>query len=388
MSENNKLYAIWLQQVLGYASCKVSQIINKFGSIQNFYKASYFEKLDSKILDKKHLEKTKNTTLTLAEETLKKCQKLNIDVISIEDLAYPKSLKEIYNPPAVLYTKGKTLNVENNISISLVGSRKPSDYGTEVAFNLGYQLAKCGINIISGGALGTDTMALKGAISAKTSDTIAVVATGLDIYYPKVNEKLYKSIENNGTIISEFPPSTLARPGYFPIRNRIMSGISRGVVIVQAAIKSGAMITANLALEQGREVFAVPGNINDPYSRGTNLLIKDGAIPVTDVQDILEIYGLDKKIVAANNLNHKVKLNKQQMKVDRVTSNTINVNYELPEHVSLKAKKLYNVMTKSPEFIDELAKKAKLDIINAQSAAMELLLIKAIKSYSGGKYSK
>lgn len=377
MSKINKVYSIWLQQVLGYASCKVESIINEFNTAENFYKAARLQKTYSKVLDGKILQKAKYVSLASAEKVLKKCDDLNINVISIEEEQYPKALKEIYNPPMVLYTKGKQLNLENNISISLVGSRKTSDYGKETAFNLSYKLAKCGINIISGGALGIDTMALKGAISAKSSNIIAVVATGLDVYYPKVNEKLYKFLENHGTIISEFPPSTTARPGFFPIRNRIMSGISQGVIIVEAAIKSGAIITANLALEQGREIFAVPGNINNPYSRGTNLLIKDGATPVTDVKDILEVYGISEKNKVNNfklNNNEKIEAN------DLITKE--------PEGISLNAKRLYNVITQTPDFIDELAKKAKLDIINAQAAAMELLIIKAIKSHSGGRYSK
>lgn len=377
MSKINKVYSIWLQQVLGYASCKVEPIINEFSTAENFYKEARLQKTYSKVLDGKILQKAKDVSLASAEKVLKNCDDLNINVISIEEEQYPKALKEIYNPPMVLYTKGKQLNLENNISISLVGSREASDYGKETAFNLSYKLAKCGINIISGGALGIDTMALKGAISAKSSNIIAVVATGLDVYYPKVNEKLYKFLENHGTIISEFPPSTTARPGFFPIRNRIMSGISQGVIIVEAAIKSGAIITANLALEQGREIFAVPGNINNPYSRGTNLLIKDGATPVTDVKDILEVYGISEKNKVNNfklNNNEKIEAN------DLITKE--------PEGISLNAKRLYNVITQTPDFIDELAKKAKLDIINAQAAAMELLIIKAIKSHSGGRYSK
>ena len=213
--------------------------------------------------------------------------KNNIHVINIKQNDYPNKLRYIYNPPIVLYVKGN-ISILNNTSIAIIGSRQCSDYGINIARRLAYSLAKKNINIISGLAYGIDTQAHIGTLKAK-GKTIAVTASGLDIVYPKVNSNLEKEIiNNNGAIVSEYCIGTKPEPKNFPARNRIISGLSDGVVVVEAQKRSGTSITVNFALDQGKEVYAVPGNITSINSYGTNELIKQGAKVVTCAGDILE----------------------------------------------------------------------------------------------------
>lgn len=211
-----------------------------------------------------------------------------IEKITIYDRCYPEQLKQIYDTPKVLYVIGNK-EILNSIGIAIVGCRDNTKYGELIAKNFGYNLAKHNVNVISGLAKGIDSFAHIGAIYAK-GKTIAVIGDGLDRIYPRENIIIAKKIiEYNGCIISEYPIGSPKDKMHFPERNRIISGLSKGVVIVEAKEKSGALITADFALEQGREVFAVPGNINSKHSVGTNNLIKDGAIPVTNYKDILNI---------------------------------------------------------------------------------------------------
>ena len=210
-----------------------------------------------------------------------------IQLLSIENPKYPMLLRQIYDPPKFLYVLGN-VNILNNLSVAIVGCREASQYGKSCAKYFAYNLAQQEINIVSGLAKGIDSFSHIGAIDTK-GKTIAVIGSGLDVIYPKENEILAKQIlANGGTIISEYPLGTKPNKNNFPARNRIISGLSRGVIIVEAKEKSGSLITANFALEQGREVFAVPGNINSINSIGTNNLIKDGAIPVCNYSDVLQ----------------------------------------------------------------------------------------------------
>ncbi len=221
------------------------------------------------------------------EEERKRLEKAGIEVITYQDKCYPSLLKEIYDPPLLLYLKGNA-NLLNTPSLAIVGTRQATFYGIKTATRLSMQLSELGLTIVSGLARGIDTAAHQGCLKAE-GKTIGVLGCGLDIVYPKENAKLYaKIIEKGGAIVSEFPPGTPPLAHHFPARNRIISGLSLGVLVVEAALKSGSLITARLALEQGREVFAVPGPAGSPYSHGTHALIKQGAKLVETVTDILE----------------------------------------------------------------------------------------------------
>lgn len=217
---------------------------------------------------------------------LEEIERLGLRVITLEDEGYPKILRNLPTPPPLLYLKGEYLE-RDELAISIVGTRKCSDYGAIVAERLAKDLGKLGFSIISGMALGIDSAAHRGALSAGAR-TIAVLGSGFGDIYPRENKTLMERISKEGCVLSEFSINIRPDKWTFPQRNRIISGLSRGTVVVEAPEKSGALITARLALEQGREVFAVPGNVTNRFNRGAHRLIKEGAKLVEDVDDILE----------------------------------------------------------------------------------------------------
>ena len=284
----HKKYWIWLSLIDGLGSVKKQKLLEKYHTPENIYKlekkellkvSGIGEKLANSILDKSLLEKT--------EKHIEYMIKNEIDIISIYDKEYPQILREIYSPPISLYIKGNK-NILNSYKIAIIGSRKPSEYGKKATEYFSYNLAKNNITIVSGLARGIDSISHLGAIASK-GKTIAVVGNGLDIVYPKENEILEEEIVNkDGCIISEYSIGTKPEKMNFPARNRIISGISNSVLVVEAKRKSGTLITVDFALEQGREVYAVPGNINSENSLGTNDLIKQGAKLVNCFEDCVE----------------------------------------------------------------------------------------------------
>jgi len=213
-------------------------------------------------------------------------EKNNIDIVSIQDTEYPQILKEIYDPPICLYIKGNK-QILNNQAIAIIGSRDATNYGLNVAEEFAYNLSKCNINIISGLARGIDSQAHLGAVKANQK-TVAILGNGLDTIYPKENNKLVQNIlASGGAIISEYPLGTKPKKENFPARNRIISGMSKGVLVVEAKEKSGTLITVDFALEQGRDVFVIPGNVDSKNSVGTNDLIKQGAKLVTSWEECI-----------------------------------------------------------------------------------------------------
>lgn len=220
------------------------------------------------------------------DEELKRIESANVKVVTRDDAEYPKNLREVYDPPIVLYVKGR-LSERDALAIAVVGSRRTTLYGQDMARKLAYQLGRVGVTVVSGLARGIDTAAHTGALQAK-GRTVAVIGCGIDIVYPSENEKLANEIvEKGGAVVTEFPFGVKPDKQNFPMRNRIISGWSLGTVVVEANLKSGALITANQAAEQGRQVFAVPGRADSILSRGTNKLIKDGAKLTEDAEDIL-----------------------------------------------------------------------------------------------------
>jgi DNA processing protein len=217
----------------------------------------------------------------------------HVDLITFDDIRYPESLKILSHPPCVLFVKGPSATLQQP-QLSIVGSRHASPNGKRITENFAQELASMGIVITSGLARGIDSCAHKGAIVSKNGRTIAVLGCGIDICYPKYNQPLFDEIlAHNGTIISEFLPNTPPRPHHFPQRNRIVAALSRGVLMVEAKIRSGSLITCNLAADLGKDVFAIPGNINQPLSEGGNWLIQQGAKLVTCTKDILDEWQCD-----------------------------------------------------------------------------------------------
>ncbi|MDB6058125.1 MAG: hypothetical protein JWO95_1969 [Verrucomicrobiales bacterium] len=225
-----------------------------------------------------------NKTVDLAGE-LKRIEQFGCNIVIQSDENYPELLKQIYDPPIVLYVKGNLLAKDKN-SIAMVGSRMTTHYGIEIARKLAYQLAYIGVTVVSGGARGIDTAAHQGVLNAK-GRTIAVLGTGINLVFPAENAELFERIAATGAVISQFPFNRQGDKQTFPIRNRIVAGMTLGTVVVEANLTSGALITANMAVENGRQVFAVPGRIDSPRSKGCHELIKKGAKLCESAEDIL-----------------------------------------------------------------------------------------------------
>lgn len=231
----------------------------------------------------------KDKELSEAEAIQRACRRNEIHILTCRDAVYPSKLKNIADPPLVLYYKGILPDFDSVPVIGIVGTRKASAYGLTVAKRMGYQIGKCGALVVSGGAEGIDGLAMRGALSAGTQ-VVGVLGCGVDIVYPPTNGSLFADVQGSGCLISEYPPGTPPFGYNFPKRNRIISGLSDGVLVVEAPKRSGALITANEALQQGRAVYAVPGNIGVESTEGTNALLKDGATPVTCGWDVLAEY--------------------------------------------------------------------------------------------------
>jgi DNA processing protein len=281
--------AQWLALALtpGLGPTKARRIIEFFGSVQALFRASLTELEAAGLRAVSAQSLGTGRSMELAQDELGKAASAGVTIVALDDVAYPSQLKQIYDPPLILYVRG---NVEaiSHPGIALVGTRHPTPYGSGMAERLACDLAARGLVIFSGMARGVDTAGHRGAIAGK-GKTVAVFGTGVDVVYPKENARLLDQIlALGGAAISEFPLETFPAPQNFPIRNRIISGISLGVLVVEAAEYSGTRITARCALEQNREVFAVPGNVTNKGSWTPNTLIKQGAKLVATWEDVWE----------------------------------------------------------------------------------------------------
>jgi len=282
-------YWIWLTTRDSLGCVGIRELLGRFGTVEAVYLAGRGEYESEGGLGARAVESLCDKDLSVADEILGRCDKANLRVLTAQDAAYPRRLAALADPPAVLYYAGTLPDFDAEPVIGMVGARSASAYGLVCAKRLGYQIAACGGVVISGAARGIDAMSLTGALTAGRP-TAAVLGCGADVVYPNSSRCLLEDIRTNGCILSEFPPGTQPLPQNFPIRNRIISGLSVGVVVVEASRRSGALITARLALEQGRDVFAVPGNIGLDYCAGSNQLLKDGAILAECGWDVMQEY--------------------------------------------------------------------------------------------------
>ena len=286
----NKKYWIWLNRINGLGIKKKQKLLQKYHNPQNIWNLSFEELINIEGIEENLAKEITNESYKKGlEEEIAKMEHEKIFVISIYDDVYPKKLKKLYDPPILLYAKGN-IELLKKISIAIIGCREYSEYGKNMTMYFSYQLAKKGITVISGLAKGIDSFAHMSSLNTK-GNTIAVVGNGLDIIYPKENINLQnKIIKQGGLILSEYPLGAKPDKYTFPARNRIISGLSDGVLVIEAKEKSGTLITVDFALEQGKNVFSIPGNITSKNTVGTNRLIKEGAKCVIGIEDILEEY--------------------------------------------------------------------------------------------------
>lgn len=280
---------IWLTQRPGIGTHGRAALLRLFGTAERIYAMGEREYRDTTGFEMRWLESLLDKSTDEAERVLIACDDLGIQLLTYADTRYPERLRNIPDPPAVLYYKGTFPDFDHEAAIAVVGSRRCSAYGLMYAKRFGRQIANCGGLVVSGGARGIDTMATYGAMDA-SAPVVAVMGCGLDINYPRENKGLFEDMARRGCLISEYPPGTPPNGRHFPVRNRIISGLCLGVLVVEAPEDSGALITANQALEQGRDVYAIPGNIGVKHCEGSNRLLREGAILVENGWDVVREY--------------------------------------------------------------------------------------------------
>lgn len=288
LSLQENIYWIWISRLQKIGTKTLQKLLKKYNTLENIYKLTKKELMTDKIIEEKLIEIILNEEYrNNLDKYIEYMEKQKINIITVNDKEYPEKLKQINDYPMYLYAKGN-LELLNKKSIAIVGSRNCTSYGKIVAKDIANKLVKNNFIVVSGLAKGIDTFSHIGALKNEES-TIAVLGSSIDNIYPNENINLVqKIIEKNGLIISEYVVGSKLEKLNFPARNRIISGISDGVLVIEAREKSGALITVDFALEQGKEVFAVPGNINNNFSKGTNQIIKEGAKLVNNVEDILQ----------------------------------------------------------------------------------------------------
>lgn len=295
--------------------------------------------------------------------------------ITPNDAEYPKNLRNIHTPPKQLYVNG-TLLEQDAVAVALVGSRRASMYGLEMSEKFGYELALRGVTVVSGMARGVDSAAHRGALKAK-GRTIAVMGSGHNNIYPSENKELYSQIAKTGAVVTEFADDMPPLPQHFPARNRIISGLSLGIVVIEAAKNSGALITAGFAAEQGREVFALPGRISSSTSSGTNELIKDGARLVQSVDDILEELSIREVGPASGDESTS-----RDVRIAKMTKAYINNSLTDDE------RKIYQELSDDPLHIDDILAKTGLGQAKASKVLLNLQLKQLIREIPGKQFVK
>lgn len=352
-----------LNMVGEIGSIRLKKLLQFFDKPENILKASreklmavsgIGEKIADKICSLKSQDLDKEFTLV---------KKYGLKIMTYEDKDYPENLKNISDPPIILYIKGE-LRPEDKIAIAIVGSRRASFYGLSCAERFASDLSEQGLTVVSGMAAGIDTYAHKGALK-KQGRTIAVMGSGFEHIYPAQNKELVEEISQNGAVISEFPLETRPLRQNFPQRNRVISGLSLGVLVVEAARNSGALITADFALEQGREVFALPGKVDSHTSFGTNTLIKQGAKLVSCIDDILEEFNLA---------------------ISEPTQPAGLLDKNSPSNLGNEEGNLYDLLSEQPITLDEIAEKTDMDISRLSALLLRLQMKKLIRQLPGRQF--
>lgn len=361
---------VGLNMVLDIGSIRLKKLLEFFEQPQNILKAHPEQLMAISGIGAKIATGIRSLKKEALDKEFALAKKRNLRIATYEDKDYPENLKNIPDPPIVLYIKGD-LKEQDKFSIAIVGSRRASFYGLACAQRFAQDLSGYGFTIVSGMARGIDTYAHKGALK-QGNRTIAVMGSGFKHIYPSENKEFLEEISHKGAAISEFPIETLPLRQNFPRRNRVISGLSLGVLVVEAARNSGALITADFALEQGREVFALPGKIDACNSFGTNGLIKQGAKLISCVDDILEEFNLS-----------IIKNDKPS-----IQTNELKIRKENKQSFSAEESLLFNLLSDEPILLDEIVEKTNLSVSNVSGILLRLQLRKLIKQLPGRQFVK
>ncbi len=384
-------YWVWLSLVLGKGTDVVHNVVEFYGDAKAFYLADDKEKISKCRLSKAQAERLHKVSRKTVYNILKDSAENGIRIVTPQDNEYPSKLWSIADPPCVLYIKGQQLELNDKPTVAIIGPRKISDFGSMSANTIANSLASCGFIIVSGGAIGGDSAAHLGAIDAG-GKTVGVLGGGILSGYLEMNADLRNRIAENGCLISEDPPFEKVKRGTFPKRNRILSGISNGVVVVEGSLKSGTMLTAKHANEQGRDVFVIPGSPSLPQYEGSNRLLRDGAKPLLEINDVINEY-----LYVYPRAIHKPKIQKSIPKqsveiTERVeaTTKTKPQRNDL-EMLSPNAKTVYNAVVElqnSMFYADDVIDKTGLDAGCVLASMTELEIFGFVSSVPGGMYRK
>ena len=396
-------YWIWLQNALG-AGARTDELLSYFKTPEEMYKAGDYEWRLSGLLTPRKIEQLKSSTVEKTNEVINECRQKGYKIITPDDNLFPDRLRNLPDMPLVLYGVGDCSVMNDAVGIGMVGTRNASNYGIETAQKLSFLLALSGATIVSGGALGVDSEAHAGAMLAK-GRTLAFLGCGLSVKYLMENAPLRRAITRYGAVVTEYSPFTNASKATFPTRNRLISGVSLGVVVVEAGVKSGSLITANFALGQGKDVFAVPGDIVRSSFDGANHLIKNGAKPVFTAEDILSEYeyrygdlidmsNARTAIASVNYVDYRKKKpatqsgeTKKEPVIKPTEEPAPKVDKKvLPEDVSEEAKIIYSVLNAQGVHIDDIVRETNLKMNIVLSSLTELELLDLVQLESGKKY--
>jgi len=358
MARDDLKYWVGFNIIPGIGTVKFSQIESHFKNFEDAWNADAFELKQTGLPDKTIADILASRPKISLDGEMEKLDKLGVNVLTVHDDDYPARLREIHDYPPLLYIKGRILP-QDEFAVAVIGTRKATAYGRQVTEEITSDLARSSITIVSGLARGIDSIAHRSALEAG-GRTIAIFGSGIDIVYPYENRELAKRIMENGALISEYPLGTSPRAEHFPRRNRIISGLSLGVLVTEAGDDSGALITVQTALDQNREVFAVPGSIMSPSSKGTNNIIQQGAKLVRDYKDILEELNL--KSVAIH----------QEVKEVIPASDTETL--------------ILSKLSTEPVHVDEICRETNLPIATLTSALSMMELKGMVKQVSGMNY--
>ncbi len=365
-------YAIWLTKILGYGNPKAKQLINTYGSARAVFDLKPAEIDKMPYLTPQQKSGLHNKDLDYAYGVIEKCMLNHASIYCYGEEGYPDCLSVIYAPPIVLYEKGHHYDYDTAPTFAIVGTRDLTEYGRRTSYDFAYDLAKSGMIIVSGMADGCDSQAHFGALKAGQA-TVAVLGTGIDVVYPKKNQELYEYICAYGAVLSEYPPGTKATHYSFPQRNRIISAISMGTLVVEGDLDSGSLITADHANNQGKDVFVIPNNIYAENSRGTNQLLKEFALVATCPLDIVERY-----------IEHFPEYLYQEAKEHKVTQEQY---VKALAELSPDEKKLLAQITEKPRYIDDLVRRSGLPAGKVNGLLTLLMMKDIIYSVPGNSYA-
>lgn len=407
---DERLLWVWLTIKFPVASKRVTELLKYYGSVKEIYEAQSYSNLN--FLLSSEIKLLSDKSLDDAYTVCAKVKRAGARIIVYDDIKYPDALRHIDDPPYVLYVKGKIPVWDKYLLIGVVGTRTATQYGYNATRKLSSELADEGAVIVTGLARGLDTIATEEAIVKKVF-TVGVIGCGIDVVYPRENAQLYRQVAENGVIITECPPGSAPEGWHFPLRNRIIAGISRGVLVTEAPSSSGALITAKWAMENGRDVFAVPGSIFERNQLGTNRLIQSGAKCVWCARDILEEYPYERAILKAPVLevftdkedeieidekriidiekkaekkqkkerrkNKKAKHKKEEIKKEEKT-------FVMPENIGVTERILLEALTDGEKHIDELARCSGLAVSEIRTKLIMLEMQGMVKPTQSNNY--